>query len=343
MTTGAVASPAQATAPTDGLSFGQEPSVDALGLPDQGVVPALPGGGAARSQGASGVSARHAAYEAALVSPVLLREAVSPPAAGASAPPPTIPTLPQPTFVATGTSPTGPALPPPGVAASATPSPVDTHTSRDTGQDVSPLGGVAHLEPAGEPLTLRAGTVIAGLLLTGLNSDLPGQVLGQTSRDVFDSRTERTLVIPKGSRLVGTYDSRSVASGRLVVTWLRLILPDGRSLTLPGLPVEDETGETGLHDGVNHHYARIYGNALLLSILGAGLQLSQPQQASAFTAPSPGQIAAGAAGQQFAGVATESVRRGMDIPPTITIRAGSPFNVFLTGDIAFAAPYTPDQ
>jgi len=206
---------------------------------------------------------------------------------------------------------------------------------------IEPTSLSARLEPAGAPLTLRAGTLIPGLLLTGVNSDLPGQVLAQTSRDVFDSRTERQLLIPKGSRLVGVYDSRTVGSGRLVVTWTRLILPDGRSLRLPGLPAQDETGQTGVHDQVNHHYGRIYGTALLLSVLSAGLQLSQPQQASAFAAPSTRQVAAGAVGQELADVSTQTIRRGLDIPPTITIRPGLGFNVFLTGDIAFEAPYTP--
>ena len=213
--------------------------------------------------------------------------------------------------------------------------------SRATQQPPTQDGAPLHFEAAGSSLTLRAGTIIPGLLLTGLTSDVPGQVLGQTSRDVFDSRTQHALLIPKGSRLLGTYDARAVATGRLVVTWTRLILPDGRSLKLPGLPVHDGIGETGLHDQVNHHYGRIYGNALLLSILSAGLQLSQPQQSSAFAVPSSRQVAAGAVGQELGDVSTQTVRRGLDIPPTITIRPGFPFNVFLTGDIAFDAPYTP--
>jgi type IV secretion system protein VirB10 len=175
--------------------------------------------------------------------------------------------------------------------------------------------------------------------LTGINSDLPGEILGQTSRDVFDSRTEQTLLVPKGSHLIGSYDNRSVSTGRLIVAWTRLILPDGRSWSLPHLAATDETGEVGLHDQVNHHYARVYGAALLTSVISAGVQLSQPQQSALYAAPSSRQVAAGALGQNLGDVALESAKRGLDTPPTVTIRPGQPFDVFLAGDIVFDGPY----
>lgn len=196
-------------------------------------------------------------------------------------------------------------------------------------------------ESAGSPYTVRAGTVIPGVLITGVTSDLPGEVVGQVSRDVYDSRTQRVLLIPRGSKLIGKYDHRVVASqSRLLMAWTRLLLPDGRSITLPGLPFTDQQGQTGAKDRVDHHTDRVFGNALLLSLLSAGAQLSQPQQASVFAAPSPGQVAAGAVGQEFSQVATELVRRNLDGVPTITIRPGTPFNVFAHEDLVFDAPYT---
>ncbi len=199
-------------------------------------------------------------------------------------------------------------------------------------------GGVES-DASGTAYAVRAGTVIPGLLLTGINSDLPGEILGQTSRDLFDSRTEQTLLVPKGSRLIGSYDNRSVTTGRLIVAWTRLILPDGRSWSLPHLAATDEAGEVGLHDKVNHHYARVYGAALLTSVISAGVQLSQPQQSAVYAAPSSRQVAAGALGQNLGDVALESAKRGLDTPPTVTIRPGQPFNVFLAGDIVFDGPY----
>jgi type IV secretory pathway VirB10-like protein len=200
------------------------------------------------------------------------------------------------------------------------------------------------LEPAGSPYTLRAGTVIPGLLVTGINSDLPGDLVGQVSRDVYDSRTQRLCLIPKGARLIGTYDNQ-IAAGedRLLVAWTRLILPDGRSLRLPGLALKDLAGQTGAQGRVDTHWQRVFGKAVLLSAIGAGAQLSQPQQASVLATPSAGQVAAGALGQELSSAALEILRRGLDVPPTITVAAGQPFNVFLNGDLVFDGPYEDER
>lgn len=184
------------------------------------------------------------------------------------------------------------------------------------------------------PDTLAAGTVIDGTLITGIISDLPGTVVGQVSRDVFDSRTQQHLVVPRGSRLIGTYDNRIAPDQeRLLVAWTRLILPNGQRVTLPRVSLADRAGESGIRDRVDAHTSATYGRALLLSLIGAGAELSQPQQASVFAPPSARQIAAGVVGEQLSDVALESVRRGMDRPPTITIRAGRPFAIVLPEDV----------
>ena len=202
---------------------------------------------------------------------------------------------------------------------------------------------MAHLQPAGSPYTIRAGTVIPGVLLTAINSDLPGECLGQVSRDVYDSKTERVLLIPKGSKLLCRYaDQVAAGQGRLLVAWTRLIFPDGRSLTLPGLPLKDSQGQTGAVGKVDTHMRRAFGQALLLSAISAGGQLSQPHQGSILATPSTGQIAAGAAGQELTNVALEILRRGKNQPPPITIPQGAPFNVFVNGDLVFDGPYTAE-
>ena len=213
-------------------------------------------------------------------------------------------------------------------------------STSDTENGAAGTTVIAELEPAGSPYTLRAGTVIPGSLITGINSDLPGEIVGQVSRDVYDSRTQRMLLVPRGSRLIGTYDNQVVAGqGRLLVAWTRLILPDGRSARLPGLSLKDPQGQTGAKDKVDNHWGRVFGSALLLSAIGAGVQLSQPPQASVVAPPSAGQVAAGALGQELSSVALEIIRRGMDVAPTITIRPGQAFNVFLNGDLVFDGPY----
>ena len=201
----------------------------------------------------------------------------------------------------------------------------------------------AQIENAGSPYTLRAGTVIPGNLITGINSDLPGEIVAQVARDVYDSRTQHIVLVPRGSRLIGTYDNQVAAGqGRLLIAWTRLILPDGRSMRLPGLALKDPQGQTGAKDKVDNHWRRVFGNALLLSAISAGVQLSQPQQSAVLAPPSSGQVAAGALGQELSNVALEIIRRGMDVAPTITIRPGQPFNVFLNGDLVFDGAYEKD-
>lgn len=210
--------------------------------------------------------------------------------------------------------------------------------------EIAGVAITAQLEPAGSPFTLRAGTVIPGLLITAINSELPGQIVGQVSRPVYDSRTQRTVLIPPGSRLIGTYDNQiATGQGRLIVAWTRLIFPDGRSMRLPGLALADAAGQSGATDQVDNHWRRVFGHALLLSAISAGVQLSQPAQASVLAAPSARQVAAGAIGQELSNVALEILRRGMEAAPTITIRAGQPFNVFLSGDLVFGAPYASSR
>lgn len=199
---------------------------------------------------------------------------------------------------------------------------------------------LAKLQPSSGPYVLRAGTVIPAMLLTAITSDLPGDCMGQVSRDVYDSQQQRLILIPKGSKLMCRYDDQVAAGqGRLLIAWTRLILPDGRSLSLPGLALKDAQGQTGAKGDVDNHTARVFGRALLLSAIGAGAQLSQPRQASILAAPTPGQVVAGSVGQEMSNVALEVLRRGMDQPPTITLPQGATFNVFLNGDLIFDGPY----
>ena len=322
------------------LSGGREPTVRPFPADTAYPAPGPP-------PGSGGPSARERAYQAALTSPlVLVSPARAPASVGAqtdSAPlaaeEQRLLNLGDSVLRTSGRVPTGGAV-------RTTPQRDERHQRAflDAAGDARGATVTPELEPAGSPYTLRAGTVIPGLLLTGINSDLPGDLVAQVSRDVFDSRTQRLLLIPKGARLVGTYDNQvAVGEDRLLVAWTRLIFPDGRSLRLPGLALKDVQGQSGAKDQVDTHWRRAFGRALLLSAISAGVQLSQPQQTSPFAAPSAGQVAAGALGQELSNVALEILRRGMDAPPTITIRQGQPFNVFLNGDLVFDGPYEEER
>jgi type IV secretory pathway VirB10-like protein len=198
------------------------------------------------------------------------------------------------------------------------------------------------VDSAPGPYALQEGTLIPAVFVTEVNSDLPGAVLAQVARDVYDSRTQRTVLIPAGSRLVGAYEHQlAVGQDRLLVAWTRVIFPDGRSITLPGLETKDAAGAGGVRDRVDRHTRQVFGTATLLSLVGAAVQLSQPNGGYGLlgAVPSAGQVAAGAAGQQLAQVATQMLQRNMDVQPTIRIRQGTTFNVFVSADLTFPAPY----
>lgn len=206
-------------------------------------------------------------------------------------------------------------------------------------EDQAPTYIASRLEEPMSPYQIMAGTLLPAMLVTGINSDLPGEILAQVTRNVYDSQ-QRFLLIPRGTKIIGRYDDQiALGQSRVLIAWTRLILPDGRSLSLPGLPTQDLRGNTGLRDKVDNHYKRLYGQATLLSIIGAGAQLSQPQQGSVFTPPSAGQVTAGALGQELSRVSMETIRRNMDVRPTLQVRPGTPFYIFLERDIVLEGAY----
>ena len=200
----------------------------------------------------------------------------------------------------------------------------------------------AALRPPTSRYEVKAGTIIPAVLLTGVNSDLPGQLIAQVRENVFDTESGQYLLVPQGARLIGLYDHQ-VAYGqeRVLVTWKRVIFPNGSSLSLKdGMPGTDPAGAAGFNDQVNHHLVRVFGNALLLSIFSAGIQLSQiPSFGQGFTGPTAGNVLGAAVGQELGQTSTELIRRGMNIAPTIEVRPGYAFNVMVTQDLVFPGPY----
>lgn len=196
------------------------------------------------------------------------------------------------------------------------------------------------------PFEIREGTLVEAYLLTGIHSDLPGEVIAQVSRNVYDSQTQQALLIPKGTRLIGTYDNQvALDQSRLLVAWTRMVFPDGRSINLPGLGSKDAAGASGLTGRVNRHYWRAFGNAMMLAVVGGGLSYAAQSQRSpggAYGYPTPGEVMAGSVATELSRVATELLRGSVTRRPTISIREGTPFNVFMNGDLALA-PYQPQD
>ena len=128
-------------------------------------------------------------------------------------------------------------------------------------------GGEASGGEASIGFNLAAGSVIPALLITGINSDLPGYLTAQVSENVFDSPTGRILLIPQGSRLFGEYDSKVIfGQRRPLIRWSRLTFPDGSTLNLSGMPGVDTGGYSGFRASVNSHYGPMFSSAVLVSI-----------------------------------------------------------------------------
>ena len=192
------------------------------------------------------------------------------------------------------------------------------------------------------PYEVKAGTIIPAVLVTGISSDLPGQLIAQVREPVFDTESGQHLLIPQGARLIGLYDHQVVyGQERVLITWKRVIFPNATSLSLKdGMPGTDATGAAGFKDQVNHHLIRVFGDALLLSIISAGVQLSQiPDFGRGFAGPSAGNVLGGAVGQELGQTSSELIRRGMNVAPTIEIRPGYAFNVMVIQDLVFPGPY----
>ncbi|MBI1866971.1 MAG: TrbI/VirB10 family protein [Methylocystis sp.] len=190
------------------------------------------------------------------------------------------------------------------------------------------------LERPASSYVVQAGTIIPGALITGIRSDLPGQITAQVTQHVYDSPTGRFLLIPQGSKLVGVYDSQvTFGQQRTLLVWTRLILPNGKSIVLERQPGADAQGYSGLEDEVDNHWGSLVKAALLTTILGVGSDLgSNANESDIVRALRRGaQDSTSQTGQQI-------VRRSLDIQPTLTIRPGFPVNVIVTRDLVLA-PY----
>jgi type IV secretory pathway VirB10-like protein len=192
------------------------------------------------------------------------------------------------------------------------------------------------------PYQVMAGTMIAAALVTGLNSDLPGEVIAQVTGNVYDSVTGQILLIPSGSRLIGSFDS-VVAFGqsRALVVWRRIILPDGSSIEIDNLPATDAGGYAGLEDEVDFHTWRLIKGIALATLLGVGTELtfgsSEGDPGSGSGASliralrQSSQESTNQAGQRL-------VEKNLDIQPTITVRPGWPLRVIVEKDLVLR-PY----
>lgn len=196
---------------------------------------------------------------------------------------------------------------------------------------------------ASERFAVKSGGIIPAIMISGINSDLPGQVIAQVSENIYDTAGGYDLLIPQGTRLVGSYNSDVLfGQSRVMLRWDRLIFPDASTLDLQGMAGADQMGYSGFKDKVNNHYWRIFGNAFMLSLISAGYQQSLPDENNNNlnnTTTAREQIAISMA-ENFNEVGSELIRKNLNIQPTIEIRPGYKFNVMINKDIVFGSSYT---
>lgn len=185
------------------------------------------------------------------------------------------------------------------------------------------------------PWTIHAGSIIAASLITGLNSDLPGLVTAQVTENVYDSVTGRSLLIPQGSRLIGSYDS-VVAFGqsRALVVWQRIILPDGSSIRIDNVPATDTQGYAGLTDRIDRHTWQLLKGVVLSTLLGVGTELSFGNTESDLV-----RAIRESAQQSGARAGDQIVTRNLNIQPTLRVRPGWPLRVVVHKDVVLPRPW----
>ena len=175
--------------------------------------------------------------------------------------------------------------------------------------------------------------MIPAAMITGIRSDLPGQITAQVTENVYDSPTGSLLLIPQGTRIIGQYDDGvTFGQRRVLLVWNRLILPGGRSIVLERLPGAGASGYAGLQDEVDYHWWDLMKAAGLSTLLSVGTELAASDEDRLIRAIRDGaQETINQAGQQI-------IQRQLQVAPTLTIRPGFPVRIIVTRDLVLE-PY----
>ena len=248
------------------------------------------------------------------------RAAVQPPAGGAGTP------IPLPGLDPTAVGPT----------AAAQPAEADRKLAFLNGPVDRRTTSSDRVQASASKTVLQAGAVIPAALLTGLRSDLPGQITAQVTEAVYDSPTGNILLIPQGARLIGQYDAQvAFGQSRALLVWNRLVMPNGKSIVLERQPGADPEGYAGLEDQVDNHWGALFKAALLSTILSVGSEAgtSSNSENSLVDAIRRG------SSDSFSQTGRQVVGRSLQVQPTITVRPGFPVRVIVTRDLVLE-PYS---
>jgi type IV secretion system protein TrbI len=236
------------------------------------------------------------------------------------------------------TPPPAPALAMPPLPGAA-PTPLDPNSLSTYSGEKNRWKLANRVEKPASKYVLQTGWLIPALMISGMESQLPGSIIAQVSQNVYDSPTGKFLLIPQGTRLFGEYaNSISFGQSRIFVAWQRLIFPNGNTFDIGAFPGADGQGEAGFHDQVNSHLLTIFGSAILMSAISGATALSQPQQTFS-NAPNLQSTLSAALGQQLGAATTSLLEKNLSVPPTLKIRQGYSFNVVAVKDLVFDRPY----
>ncbi|MGV1768160.1 IncP-type conjugal transfer protein TrbI [Rhizobium rhizogenes] len=207
--------------------------------------------------------------------------------------------------------------------------------------DIKELGYLPNRVVAQQsPFELKRGSVIPATLITGINSDLPGRITAQVSQNVFDSATGHRLLIPQGTRLFGRYDSKvSFGQSRVLVVWTDIIFPNGSTLRIGGMAGTDAQGYGGFYDRVNNHVVKTFGSAILVALIGTGIDMAVPQSSTLATQDTASDAVRRNFAETFGRVAERTINRNLEVQPTLEIRPGYKFNALVDQDIVFPGTY----
>ena len=188
------------------------------------------------------------------------------------------------------------------------------------------------------PFVVQAGTIIPAALITGIRSDLPGQITAQVTENIFDTPTGRARLVPQGARLIGIYDSQvAFGQSRVLLVWTRLIMPNGRSIVLERQPGADAAGYSGLEDEVDNHWKELLGAAALSTLLAVGTEVNSGADVNNTNSAIIQALRRGA-GDSVNQTGQQVVRRNLNIQPTLTVRPGFPLRVIVNRDLVLE-PY----
>ena len=182
------------------------------------------------------------------------------------------------------------------------------------------------LRAQGNPYEIKAGTIISGVMMSGINSNLPGLILGQVSENIYDTATGKHLLIPQGSRIVGAYDSHVIyGQTRILAVWNRIIYPDGSSLNIEGMGGTDSAGYAGFKQKVDNHYSRLIGAALFSSVFAAAGKIATENDKDKDGKET---LAAEAVMEQMTSLGARIAERNLNLAPTLRILPGYRFSAY---------------